>query len=65
MDYFDLGTFHREASDDPTAQLWADRGMVWLFAYNHEEAIVCFDKALAADPGAGALGNRLRHGTEL
>ena len=51
MDYFDLGTFHREASDDPTAQLWADRGMVWLFAYNHEEAIVCFDKALAADPG--------------
>ncbi|WP_172329483.1 hypothetical protein [Mangrovicoccus sp. HB161399] len=50
MDYFDLGTFSRPASAVPEAQVWCDRGMVWLFAYNHEEAIVCFERAVAADP---------------
>ncbi len=48
--YFDLGTYSRAASEDADAQIWCDRGMVWLFAYNHEEAIVCFEKALATDP---------------
>jgi len=49
-DYFDLGSHTRAVSSDPVAQTWFDRGLVWLFAYNHEEAIVCFDKAVAADP---------------
>ena len=49
-EYFDLGTYSRTASANPDAQIWFDRGLVWLFAYNHEEAIVCFDHALAADP---------------
>jgi len=49
-DYFDLGTYSRPASKVAQAQAWFDRGLVWLFAYNHEEAIVCFDHALAADP---------------
>jgi len=48
--YFDLGSHSRPASRDPVGQTWFDRGLVWLFAYNHEEAIVCFEKALAADP---------------
>ena len=48
--YFDLGSHSRPVSKDPAAQTWFDRGLVWLFAYNHEEAIVCFEKALAADP---------------
>ncbi|MFK7868265.1 MAG: hypothetical protein AB8B58_03375 [Roseobacter sp.] len=51
MAYFDLGTYSRPASEKAEAQLWFDRGLVWLFAYNHEEAIVCFDHALAADAG--------------
>ncbi len=46
---FDLGTYSRTASKDADAQRWFDRGLVWLFAYNHEEAIVCFEKALATD----------------
>ena len=49
-DYFDLGGYSRHASTDATAQIWFDRGLVWLFAYNHEEAIACFEKAVAADP---------------
>jgi len=50
-DYFDLGTHTRPASPIPEAQTWSDRGLVWLFAYNHEEAIACFEKVLALDPG--------------
>ncbi len=48
--YFDLGSHSRPVSKDLAAQTWFDRGLVWLFAYNHEEAIVCFEKALATDP---------------
>ncbi len=49
-EYFDLGRYSRRASAVPDAQTWFDRGLVWLFGYNHEEAIVCFEKAIAADP---------------
>jgi len=49
--YYDLGSFHRPI-DTPSgqAQTWFDRGMVWAYAFNHEEAIACFGRALAADP---------------
>jgi tetratricopeptide (TPR) repeat protein len=51
MDYYDLGTHARNVTtSSPTAQLWFDRGLIWIYAYNHEEAIVCFQKALEADP---------------
>lgn len=49
-DYFNLGAYIRPASDVSSAQVWFDRGLVWLFAYNHDEAIACFEKALLADP---------------
>ncbi len=49
-EYFDLGRYTRVVTSIPEAQVWFDRGLVWLFAYNHEEAIVCFEKAVAADP---------------
>ncbi|ERP95798.1 hypothetical protein Q669_29970 [Labrenzia sp. C1B10] len=49
-EYFDLGRYTRVVTSIPEAQIWFDRGLVWLFAYNHEEAIVCFEKAVAADP---------------
>ena len=45
-----LGTYSRAASPVAAAQLWFDRGLVWLFAYNHEEAVACFQRALEADP---------------
>jgi tetratricopeptide (TPR) repeat protein len=28
------------------SQLWLSRGLVWYYAFNHEEAIYCFKKAL-------------------
>ncbi|NRB17466.1 MAG: hypothetical protein HRU33_07810, partial [Rhodobacteraceae bacterium] len=30
-------------------QLWFDRGLIWTYAYNHEEAITCFEQAAKAD----------------
>ncbi len=48
--YYDLGGHHRAvATPSEQAQLWFDRGLVWAFAFNHEEAIDCFERALAAD----------------
>ncbi|MEZ0352321.1 hypothetical protein ACAG21_16175 [Mycobacterium sp. pR1184] len=49
--YYDLGSYHR-AVDTPSAeaQVWFNRGMVWAYAFNHEEAVRCFDWALALDP---------------
>ncbi|WP_209424859.1 tetratricopeptide repeat protein [Pararhodobacter sp. SW119] len=52
MEYFNLGTHSRAVTTrSAEAQLWFDRGLVWCYGYNHEEAIACFEKALAADPG--------------
>jgi len=54
MDYYDLGTYSRPVSTSSNeAQLWFDRGLAWTYAYNHEAAIECFRKALAADPRCG------------
>jgi tetratricopeptide (TPR) repeat protein len=30
--------------------MWFDRGLIWVFAYHHEEAIACFQRAIEADP---------------
>ena len=49
-DYYDLGSYSRNIStSSPEAQLWFDRGLIWNYAYHHEEAIVCFKKALEHD----------------
>jgi tetratricopeptide (TPR) repeat protein len=49
--YFDLGAYSRKVSTSaPEAQLWFDRGLNWLFGFNHGEAIKCFQKALKHDP---------------
>ena len=51
MDYFDLGPHTRSvATDVPEAQLWFDRGLNWTYAFHHEEAVQCFETAIAADP---------------
>ena len=50
MDYYDLGDYRREfASSSPEARLWVQRGIVWTYAFNHEEAIACFERALEHD----------------
>ncbi|MEU4929677.1 hypothetical protein AB0G54_24755 [Streptomyces yokosukanensis] len=50
-DYYDLGTHGRPVTtSSPEAQLWFDRGLNWTYAFNHEEAVTCFEAAAAADP---------------
>ncbi len=53
MDYpYDVGAHTRTVTTtSPEAQRWFDRGLNWCFGYHHEEAMVCFEKAIAADPG--------------
>jgi len=49
-DYFDLGTYTRPVrTKDPRAQLWFDRGLIWSYAFNHEEATACFERAIEMD----------------
>ena len=51
MDYYNLGSYSRPVTTAaPEAQLWFDRGLNWLFGFNHGEAIACFQKALERDP---------------
>ncbi|MGE0220001.1 tetratricopeptide repeat protein [Mycolicibacterium sp.] len=50
--YYDLGSYHRPVeTPSAEAQIWFDRGMVWAYAFNHDEAIRCFERALQLDPG--------------
>ncbi|KMP01777.1 TPR domain containing protein [Coccidioides immitis RMSCC 2394] len=50
--YYNLGSYHRPVTtSSPDAQTWFDRGLIWSYAFNHEEAAKCFDQAIAADPG--------------
>jgi tetratricopeptide (TPR) repeat protein len=49
-DYFALGTFSRAiTTTSPEAQLWFNRGLVWTYGFNHEEAVKCFGRAIAVD----------------
>ena len=49
--YHDVGVVHRTVTtSSPEAQLWFDRGLGLAYGFNHEEAIACFERALAADP---------------
>ncbi|MFF4780422.1 hypothetical protein [Streptomyces griseorubiginosus] len=51
MEYYDLGSHGRPVTTESAeAQLWFDRGLVWTYAFHHEEAVACFEKAAAADP---------------
>ncbi|MCO4700338.1 hypothetical protein LRR80_06445 [Streptomyces sp. RO-S4] len=49
--YYDLGAYGRPVTTtSPEAQLWFDRGLMWTYAFNHEEAVACFRRAADADP---------------
>ncbi len=48
---YDLGEYSLPVSTTSAeAQAWFDRGLVWTYGYNHEEAIRCFSRAVEADP---------------
>jgi len=49
--YFDLGSYGRPVTTaSAEAQRWFDRGLVWSYGFNHEEAVRCFERAAEADP---------------
>jgi hypothetical protein len=52
LDYpYEVGLYSRKvATTSADAQRWFDRGLNWCFGYHHEEAVVCFEKALETDP---------------
>src|ERR1700757_3753392 len=51
MTYYDLGAYKRTiTTTSPDAQIWFDRGLNWIFGFNHAEAIKCFGRALEQDP---------------
>ncbi len=50
-DYFDLGTHTFPITTSSlSAQLWFDRGLNWVYGFNHREAVTCFERAVAEDP---------------
>lgn len=50
-DYYNLGSYARAiTTDSADARRWFDRGLVWAYAFNHDEAVICFDRALECDP---------------
>ncbi|KAL4932926.1 TPR domain protein [Aspergillus undulatus] len=50
-DYFNIGTYSRPVTtSSPDAQIWFDRGLIWTYAFNHEEAGICFSNAVNEDP---------------
>jgi tetratricopeptide (TPR) repeat protein len=53
--HFDLGAYTRPVTTrSPKAQAAFDRGLIWLYGYNHEAAAAAFEEAIAEDPGCGA-----------
>ncbi|MEU3791254.1 hypothetical protein AB0F07_15820 [Streptomyces fructofermentans] len=51
MYHYDLGTHRRTVTTSSAeAQTWFDRGLVWSYAFHHEEAVRCFEAAAEADP---------------
>ncbi|GMF69265.1 unnamed protein product [Aspergillus oryzae] len=48
---FDLGAFSRKiTTSSPASQVWFNRGLTWVYAFNHMEGVKCFQKAIAYDP---------------
>lgn len=50
-DYYDLGPYTRPiTTTSKEVQAWFDRGLIWCYGYNHDEAVRCFKKAAKHDP---------------
>ncbi|KAH7194683.1 hypothetical protein DER44DRAFT_793654 [Fusarium oxysporum] len=48
---FNLGLYKRTISTtSPESQAWFDRGLIWAYAFNHEESVFCFEQAAISDP---------------
>ena len=62
MAYYDLGQYGRAVTTkSPDAQMWFNRGLVWCYGFNHEEAMRCFAKAADDDEGQQIIQVTARH----
>jgi tetratricopeptide (TPR) repeat protein len=49
-EYYDLGTYAREVTTSSAqARTWFNRGLLWTYSFNHEEAGRCFERAIQHD----------------
>jgi len=71
---FNLGNFGRPITTRSTqTQTWFNRGITWAYTFNHKEAAVCFEQAIAHDHScaiaywglAYALGPNYNHPWEF
>lgn len=50
-EYYNLGSFCRTiTTTSPDAQIWFNRGLLWVYSFNHVEGAHCFEQAIAHDP---------------
>lgn len=48
---YSLGSIHRDVTTESVdAQAWFDRGLAWSYAFNFEEGVRCFQRAISHDP---------------
>jgi tetratricopeptide (TPR) repeat protein len=48
---YNLGSYQRAVTTtNHEAQKWFDRGLIWSYAFNHEESARCFQRAAEKDP---------------
>ncbi|CEJ90837.1 Putative TPR domain protein [[Torrubiella] hemipterigena] len=48
---YNLGSYSRTiTTTSKQAQAWFDKGLIWCYGFHHEEAVVCFENAIAHDP---------------
>lgn len=53
---YDVGNFKLLVSTkNQEAKIWYTRGVIWTWAFNHEEACKCFAQAMAHDPDCAML----------
>ncbi len=49
--YFNLGNYNRPITTSvAAASTWFNRGLVWCYGFNQEEAVRCFEKVVELDP---------------
>ena len=49
--YYDVGQYSRPiTATSADAQACFDRGLIWCYGYNHDEAVRCFRRAIEFDP---------------
>ncbi|KAJ3454741.1 hypothetical protein MRS44_013341 [Fusarium solani] len=55
-EYYNLGDFGRPiTTSNHYAQIWFNRGLIWAYSFNHEEATFCFEQVIAHNPNC-AMG---------